>query len=80
MSKHETRPLDIAFPSTLHPQSQSGYGLCGLTKREYLAAKVLQGIAADPECRHLEPSDVAAICVRWTDALIAELNKAAAQP
>ena len=47
----------------------------GLTKRELIAAMVLSGIAADPNCT------TAKICaknaVEWTDCLLAELAKPA---
>ena len=44
----------------------------GLTKREYFAAKAMQGLCSDHEYKI---SDIAASAVKIADALINELNK-----
>jgi hypothetical protein len=41
----------------------------GLTKREYFAAKAMQGI-----CLEMPPEDAAAHAIRYADALIKALN------
>lgn len=61
---------DFVFPGVntkAHPQ--------GLKKREYFAAKAMQGLLARPRCPSLPrvPSAVARDSVRYADALLAEL-------
>ena len=46
----------------------------GLSKREYFAAKALQGVMADPNL-DITCAEIAQLCVRAADALIAELAK-----
>lgn len=45
-----------------------------ITKREYFAAQILAGFAADPNCDETGPVHAEA-AVRWADALIEALNK-----
>lgn len=61
-----------AFPT---PQGQIEKGL---TKREYFAAKAMQGFIAahsGPEVKMPESKYVARECVEYADALIAALNE-----
>lgn len=54
------------------------HGSLGLTKREYFAAKAMQGILSIPP-KFLEETwtvqEIARGSVRWADALLAELEK-----
>jgi hypothetical protein len=56
------------------PNDASVNNDCGLTKREYFAAMVLQGFAADPNTAEDEISSVAGAAVDWADALLAALE------
>ena len=47
----------------------------GLTKREYFAAKALQGLLADSELDTFGVKDFAEKSVRYADALLEELSK-----
>jgi hypothetical protein len=47
----------------------------GLTKREYFAAKAMQGLLSDPEVCPNSIQALAGACVRYADALILELEK-----
>lgn len=47
-------------------------GLCGLTKREQFAMAAMQGIVSNMLMR---PDDVAEKAVKYTDALLAELER-----
>lgn len=50
----------------------------GLTKREYMAAAVMQGLAACPVADLPDGlAKIAAAAVNWADALIAALNTSA---
>lgn len=62
-----TDPNDPAFPNIIDP---------GLTKREYIATKAMQGILSHrlPNTEYHE-KDVAAVATIFADALIAELSK-----
>lgn len=57
---------DNAFPATEDSTT-------GLSKREYFAGRALQGIISKPH--QLEVEEVAAIAVKYADALISALNK-----
>lgn len=58
-----------------------------LTKREYFAAKIMAGFAADPQLADNMPSDdggfnyseAAETAVKWADALIGALNDEASK-
>lgn len=72
----KTEPNVPAHP--IHPNTTLGQQ--GLTKREYFAGLVMQGMVSD--IKEVKPStalDVPANIVQWSvsfaDALIAELNK-----
>lgn len=47
----------------------------GLTKREYFAAKAMQGILSDPQSNERKMEDIARYSVKCADLLIIELNK-----
>ena len=66
---------DSALPRVLH--SEWVECVHGLTKREYFAAKALQGILADTSCVDMEDACDAAVCA--ADMLIAELNRKAGE-
>lgn len=55
--------------------SNANYPVCQLTKREPIAAMVLQGFAADTGNSSMR--EVVAGAVEWTDALLAELERTA---
>jgi len=63
------------------PESGGQFGFMhGLTKREYIAAKVLAGVIAQSgiagyECYGITPENAAKASVRCADALLAELDK-----
>ena len=62
---------DSAFPL-----ERTKYTDGGLTKREYFAAKALQGIlAAQTETVYLSPFSVAEKAIIQADALIEQLNQ-----
>ena len=63
-----TIPTESAFGS-----SDTQY-THGLTKREYIAAAVMAGLAADSKFTEFQ-GNAAEIAVAWADALIAELNR-----
>jgi hypothetical protein len=68
---------ESAFPSyrqvVNHGISLTEAVQLGISKREYFAAKALQGVLADAE--GMTTSDIVACAVNLADALIAELNK-----
>lgn len=63
-------PGDPAFP--VHPE-QNYEDMHGLSKREYIAAIVMQGLVQDPNCTTMQRAAEGA--VEGADALIAALNK-----
>jgi len=64
---------DTAFPM-IFPDNQGGGSCDGLTKREYFAAAVMQGIlASDPEHK-LEQETISLWAIGAADSLIEELN------
>lgn len=70
------KPHDSAYPQTFDVGSLSksaGSHLRGLTKREYFAALMLQGILANGQGN--KATGDAAIAVYWADALITALAK-----
>jgi hypothetical protein len=71
----ECKGDDPAFPFVVPTNHDGWYE--GLTRREYFAAKALQGILADPSCQDLEDACESAVCA--ADALIAELNRKAGE-
>ena len=62
-------------PEDFAHMSEAVKASTGLTKREYFAAKAMQGIIAGTASDGCRWGDVAAGAVRMADALIAELNK-----
>jgi len=71
MSNNRNEPAQPAIP---------GSSRTGLTKREYIAAKVLAGVIAQSgiagyECYGITPENAAKASVRCADALLAELDK-----
>jgi hypothetical protein len=61
--------------SYAYPSSPDGYKIeFGLTKREWFAAKAMEGILSDPMAAG-EVEHVARLAVLHADALIAELSK-----
>ena len=61
-------------PDTYDPTNgQVFYGNSGLTKREYFAAMVIQGLCSDPDMRDAETE--AELAVKVADALLKELEK-----
>ena len=71
----ECKGDDSAFPFVVASDHVGWHG--GLTKREYFAAKALQGILADTSCVDMEDACDAAVCA--ADMLIAELNRKAGE-
>lgn len=73
MKNLDCEGTDTAFPVT--DTSIPGRPEFGLTKREYFAAKAMQGICGDgiPGHRHM-PKETAKDAVAQADALIAELS------
>ena len=67
----ECKGDDSAFP-TVEPNFDCRV-TPGLSKREYFAAKALQGILADTSCVDMEDACDAAVCA--ADMLILELNR-----
>jgi len=63
-----------AFPlhSEVRPSMDSEW--CGMTLRDYFAAKAMQGFIACPNTRG-EPNDIAAWCYQMADAMIQERSK-----
>ncbi len=49
-------------------------GQVGLTKREYFAGLAMQGMLAD-NGSHFEPAFITGLAVKFSDALLAELDK-----
>lgn len=70
MSNDTTGP---AFPLPLGNQYVDPC-VAGLTKREYFAAMVMQGFAADPSIT-VTREQLTKAAVGWADALITELQK-----
>ena len=73
-------PDTPAFPEVLVPNGKGGTldSYTGLTKREWLAGLSLQGILSSgmqENCMPISPETAALISVKYTDALIVELNK-----
>ena len=70
-----------AFPTTEYISEIPSWSHLegGLTKREYFAAKAMQGFCSlsgdDVEKYNLRPENVAAMAVSHADALIKELEK-----
>ena len=74
MSNNETNPNESAFAKAAfyHPEGGIDSPQSGLTKREYFAAKALQGILSD-HTRSLG-KDIAIDAVKMADHLIKALN------
>lgn len=68
----KTRPNDAAFARTSSQHSLDGYPQVGLTKLEYMATQIMQGLAA--RSIHADPELVES-AVKLARALIDELNK-----
>jgi hypothetical protein len=66
-----------AFPAVDYISQDGKVNPRGLTKREYFAAKALQGLIATPVVRDNTIDGHARSAVKYADALIAELAKAA---
>lgn len=67
-----------SFPESIaiSPGGDIHRGLPGLTKREYFAAKAMQGAWADlSNGGHGHYESTAKLCVNMADALLAELDK-----
>jgi hypothetical protein len=69
----ECKGDDLAFPMVFPSGPPFPSVGTGLTKREYFAAKALQGILADTSCVDMEDACDAAVCA--ADMLILELNR-----
>ncbi len=76
------RPNMPAFPTIIYYDEKPIGVTPGLTVREYMAAQILAGFAADPGTGPAPGADmnkyraiVAGTAVRWADALIAALNE-----
>ncbi|MBE9159733.1 hypothetical protein IQ265_23270 [Nodosilinea sp. LEGE 06152] len=68
-----TNPNDNIFPLDA---GEIAFGQCGLTKREYFAAKAMEGLlAAELIDSHSYPRDLADMAVQRADALITALNQ-----
>jgi hypothetical protein len=64
-------PADPAFP-ILREENDV---FLGLTKREYFAAHILQGLCADPELGEVSALELSRKAVEFADYLITRLNK-----
>lgn len=71
----ETNPYENAFPT--QGNSASGELEGGLTKREYFAAKAMQGILAGRSVTYfdIEQGKVAEYAVKFADALLKQLSQ-----
>jgi hypothetical protein len=65
MKHAPTNPDELAFPGT-------GLVAEGITKREYFALKIMQGIIQRPGANYTDSADIS---VRAADFLIKMLNK-----
>jgi hypothetical protein len=61
-----------AFPVT--EQNGANFGDCGMTLRDYFAAKTMQGMCANP-VHHASLADAVADAYRIADAMLAERAK-----
>jgi hypothetical protein len=65
-----------AFPfayETSHPEE---HGInCGMTLRDYFAAKAMQGFAADPAMAAVSASRISEAAYMWADAMLKERAK-----
>jgi hypothetical protein len=52
--------------------SENAYGL---TKREYFAAKAMQGLCANPEQIMETPEEIAELSIKFADELLKQLDK-----
>lgn len=69
-------PNEMAFPVMDVSAVPNGQVQLGLTKREYFAGLVMQGICSESSCRRaLSASALARFSVEYADALISELSK-----
>lgn len=60
---------DLAFPIDMGPTIHAG-----MTKREYMAAALLQGMVSDPENYSVDWESLAVCAVTAADKLICALN------
>lgn len=65
-----TNPDDCAFPADYRTQSDGG-----LTKREYIAARALQGLISDRPPGVVTGKEYAEGAVEFADLLIEALNR-----
>jgi hypothetical protein len=77
MENNETNPNEPAFskPAFYHPDGGLDSPNTGLTKREYFAAKAMQGIIANKDGLDIKIERIVESAVDIADALIEELNK-----
>jgi hypothetical protein len=77
MENKETNPNEPAFskPAFYHPDGGLDSPNTGLTKREYFAAKAMQGIIANKDGLDIKIERIVESAVDIADALIEELNK-----
>lgn len=75
-----TNPNDPAYPRSYRKFDQQGQNIevfasDGLTKREYFAVMAMQGLIMIERDYFPTPEHVAENATKFSDALIAELNK-----
>lgn len=73
----KTNPNDPAFatPDNGTETMTTWQGQTGLTKREYFAAKAMQGILANPNLNKYSKDTLVNIAVSHAESIIIELNK-----
>lgn len=54
-------------------QEEFGAQACGMTLRDYFAAKAMQGLLAGPDV--LSPSEIATLALQHADAMLVEREK-----
>lgn len=77
-NKFKTNPNDAAFARPVGGTIEDGNGdTFGLTKREYFAAMILQGLLSNATMTQgfSSPSDKAEEAIEYANALINALNK-----
>lgn len=67
------QPLFQGPAGTTNPWD--GWGVGGLSVRDYFAAKALQGLLADPTWNPATKELGAAQAYKWADAMLVERNK-----
>ncbi len=59
-----------AFPLHAEIRPKLDDEWCGMTLRDYFAAKAMQGLAACPDVSWPHTADMAVIAYKWADAML----------